>query len=358
MNFSSDNAFGASPEIIEAIARANADALGSYGADPLAARVEERLKEIFGTDLRAFLVSTGTAANAITLASLSPPWGTVFCHEVAHIAEDECGAPEFYGGGLKLHLLPGAQARIDPVALSAALVEAGARGVHQAQPAALSLTNLTEMGALYTAAQLSELCAIAHAKGMAVHLDGTRFANALVAGNETAAAMSWQAGVDVLCLGATKNGALAAEVVIFFDPERQAARIAEFEFRRKRGGHLVSKGRLLSSQMDAYLTDDLWLRNARHANAMGQKIAAALAAHPEIDILNEPQANMIFARLPLAVHRRLREAGAGYYLEPASQTEDGDGEAVMVRLVCAPTTPESDIDNFLAICAGDGGAAA
>ncbi len=351
MNFTSDNSYGAAPEIIEAMARANEGALGSYGADPLAERVEERLREIFETDLRVFLVTTGTAANALALASVSPPWGTVFCHAEAHIAEDECGAPEFFGGGLTLRHLPGQDAKIELEALADSVTECGARGVHQTQPAALSLTNLTEKGALYTPAEIAALSETAHAGRCAVHLDGTRFANAVVASGKTPADLSWRSGVDILCLGATKNGALAAEAVIYFEPERQAEAIASFEFRRKRGGHLVSKGRLLSAQMDAWLAGDFWLNRAAHSNAMGQRLAAGLRAIDGVEITNDAAANILFVRLPLPVHRHLRAAGAAYYLEPASQTEEGDGVSVRARLVCSPSTPPASVDAFIGLCA-------
>ena len=350
MNFTSDNSYGAAPEIIEAMARANDGAVGSYGADPLATRVEERLREIFETDLRVFLVTTGTAANALSLASVSPPWGTVFCHAEAHIAEDECGAPEFFGGGLTLRHIPGDDAKIEPEALAHFVTECGAGGVHQTQPAALSLTNLTEKGALYRPIEIAALSDIAHASDCAVHLDGTRFANAVVASGETPADLSWRSGVDILCLGATKNGALAAEAVIFFDPARQAAAISSFEFRRKRGGHLVSKGRLLSAQMDAWLEGDFWLNRAAHSNAMGQRLAAGLRAIDGVEITNDAAANILFVRLPLAIHRRLRAAGAAYYLEPSSQTEEGDGVSVRARLVCSPSTPPETVDAFLNLC--------
>jgi len=353
MNFTSDNSHGAAPGIIEAMARANDGALGSYGADPLTARVEGRLREIFETDLRVFLVTTGTAANALALASVSPPWGTVFCHHGAHIAEDECGAPEFYGGGLTLRHLPGKDAKIDPDALAASVAECGARGVHQTQPAAVSITNLTERGALYSPEETAALADIAHANGCAVHLDGTRFANAVVAGGHSPADLSWRAGVDILCLGATKNGALAAEAVIYFDPERQAAAISSFEFRRKRGGHLVSKGRMISAQMDAWLEGDFWLDRAGQSNAMGQRLLEGLRRVDGVGILNDAAANILFARLPLTVHRRLRAAGAAYYLDPAAQTEEGDGTSVGVRLVCSPSTVAGDVDAFLGHCTGN-----
>jgi threonine aldolase len=352
MIFTSDNAVGAAPEILAAIAAANEGAFPSYGADPLMTDVEALIAEIFETECRVFLVATGTAANALALASLSPPWGAVFCHRHAHIEVDECGAPEFFGGGLKLVLLDGPNGKIEPDTLRKALQETGAGGVHQVQPAALSLTNVTEAGALYRADEIAALASLAHEAGCAVHLDGTRFANALVASNASPADMSWRAGVDVLCLGATKNGALAAETVIFFDPTRQADRIAEFEYRRKRGGHLISKGRLLSSQMAAYLEDDLWLSLARHSNTAAARLAAGLEAISGVEIENSVDANMLFVHLPLRVHRALQQQGARYYLEPPSQTDEGNGETVRVRFVTSFSTSEAEIDAFLSIASG------
>lgn len=349
MYFTSDNAVGAAPEILAAIQAANEGALPSYGADPMMEEVEATISKIFETPCRVFLVSTGTAANALALASLAPPWGAVFCHRHAHIEVDECGAPEFFGGGLKLALLDGPDGKITPDTLQSALAETGAGGVHQVQPAVLSLTNVTEAGALYHADEISALTSLAHDAKCAVHLDGTRFANALVSSNASPADMSWRAGVDVLCLGATKNGALAAEAVIFFDPGRQSERIAQFEYRRKRGGHLVSKGRLLSSQMAAYLKDDLWLDLARHSNEAAARLASGLQKNSCIEIENSVDANMLFVHLPLRIHRALQAEGARYYLEPPSQTDEGNGETVRVRFVTSFTTSNESIDLFLSI---------
>lgn len=350
MIFTSDNAVGAHPAILEAIGAANGGALPSYGADEAAARVEARLREVFETDLRVFLVVTGTAANALALATLCPPWGAVFCHRDSHAEVDECGAPEFYGGGLKLVTLPGARAKIDENALRAAVAETGARGVHQVQPAALTLTNVTEAGALYTPDETAGRVEIARAGGAAAHLDGTRFANAIAASGRSAADLSWRAGIDVLCLGATKGGALAAEAVIFFEPERNAERIAAFEFRRKRGGHLLSKGRLLSAQMEAWLADDLWLDLAGHANAMAARLSAGLGALPGVEVEGPVEANMIFATLPQDMHRALRAAGAGYYVEPAAQDEGAPH--LRIRLVTSWATTPEQVDAFLAAARG------
>lgn len=350
MNFASDNAVGAAPEILAAMATANDGAMPSYGADPIMTRVEARLREVFECDLRAFLVTTGTAANALALASLSPPWGTIFCHRFAHIAEDECGAPEFFGGGLKLDLIDGPNGMISPDDLRMAMTICGARGVHQTQPAALSLTNVTENGALYAVDEIAALTTVAKEFGCPTHLDGTRFSNAVVASGRTPAELSWKSGVDVLCLGATKNGALAAEAVIFFNPADNAARMAEFEFRRKRGGHLVSKGRLLSAQMEAYLANDLWLGLARHSNDAAAGLVAGLAALEDVSILNRPDANMIFARIPARMHQALRKAGAAYYLEPAHQDEAAVYGHVEIRLVTSPFTTAESVTGFLDVC--------
>ena len=263
MRFASDNTAGAAPEIMAAMAAANEGAAMGYGADPITKRVEARLAEVFERPCDVFLVTTGTAANALALASMVPPWGSVLCHRGAHIEVDECGAPEFYSGA-KLALLDGDHGRIPEAALRRALVEQGAGGVHQAQPKALSLTQATEAGALYTPLQVANLAEIARGGGLRVHMDGTRFANALARTNASPADLSWRAGVDVLCLGATKNGAVAAEAIICFDRT-----VAEgLAYRRKRGGHLLSKMRFVAAQVEAWLADDLCRNHVLGAHMM------------------------------------------------------------------------------------------
>jgi threonine aldolase len=218
-------------------------------------RVTARLREIFeAPEAAVHLVATGTAANALALACVAPPWGAIFCHREAHVAEDECGAPEFYTGGAKLVLVDGAHGRIDPDGLAAALGSATPRGVHNVQNAALTLTNATEAGTVYGPDEVAALADIAARHGMPVHLDGARFANAVAHLGCTPAELTWKAGVDALSFGGTKNGLIGVEAVILFDP----ARSWEFELRRKRGGHLLSKHRYLSAQMEACLADDLW----------------------------------------------------------------------------------------------------
>ena len=238
------------------------------------ARLERRFVELFEHEVAVFLVPTGTAANALALAHLTPPWGAVLCHAEAHIATDECGAPEFFGGGIKLIGLAGAAGKIAPAVLEDVLANGQWGGPHHVTPAVLSLSQATEAGTIYRPEEIRRLAEIAHGHGLAVHVDGARLGNALARMNASPAQATWQAGVDALSFGATKGGALAAEAVLFFDP----ARAGGMSERRKRGGHLVSKHRFVAAQMEAYLADDLWLKLARHANAMADRLGAALAA--------------------------------------------------------------------------------
>jgi threonine aldolase len=339
MNFASDNAAGIAPEILAAIAGANDGKALSYGRDSWTRRVERKLAEIFECELSAFLVSTGTAANALALAHLAPPWGAVFCHEQAHIATDECGAPEFYGGGLKLIGLAGDGGKIAPQTLRRALDDGQWGGPHHLTPAVLSLSQTTEAGTFYRPDELRELAEIARAHGLAVHVDGARFANAVAAMHASPAQATWMAGVDALSFGATKGGALAAEAVIFFDP----ARGRNMPERRKRSGHLVAKHRFIAAQIEAYLADDLWLELARHANAMAQLLAAGLAA-AGLQPVWPVEANEVFVALPVRIDERLRSAGAVYY---PWRTSAPPQDAVLVRLVTSFATTTDEIDAFV-----------
>jgi len=344
INFSSDNVTGVAPEILEAIGRANEGTASSYGADPYTARVEARFSEIFERECRVFPVATGTAANVLALSTLVPPYGAIYCHAESHINVDECGAPEFYSGGAKLVPLEGAGAKISADGLAASV--AGAGDVHHVQPAAVSISQTTELGAVYSPAETAAMAEVAKAHGLALHIDGARFANALVSLGCSPAELTWKAGVDVLSFGASKNGALAAEAVVFFDP----ARAGDFIFRRKRGGHLFSKMRFLSAQLEAYLTDELWLRNAAQANAMAARLAAGLAALPGVRFAVEPAANALFPQMPQAMIAGLN--AAGFVVRPW-----GDAAAGQVRLVTAFNTREAEVDAFLA-CAEAHAAAA
>ena len=346
MNFASDNAAAIAPEILAAISRANEGAALGYGQDVWTRRVEERFAEVFAREVAVFLVPTGTAANALALAHLTPPWGAVLCHEEAHIATDECGAPEFFGGGIKLVGLAGEAGKITPDTLQHALTDGQWGGPHHVSPAVLSLSQATEAGTVYRADEIRQLADIAHGRGLAVHVDGARFANALARMNASPAQATWMAGVDVLSFGATKGGALAAEAVVFFD----AARGANMSERRKRGGHLVSKHRFIAAQIEAYFTDDLWLRLARHANAMADRLASGLAAaglHPVWPV----EANEVFVALPLAVDERLKAAGASYYRWTTDALPHGlvlARDTTLVRLVTSFATTVDEVDHFVA----------
>ncbi|WP_424933268.1 threonine aldolase family protein [Amaricoccus macauensis] len=347
MWFVSDNAAPAAPEVLASLTRANEGYTPAYGKDPLTERVTVRLREIFeAPDAAVHLVGTGTAGNVLALACLCPPWATIYCHRNAHIEEDECGAPEFYTGGSKLTLLEGDHARITPDALTRAISFTARAGVHNVQRGALSLTNSTELGAVYTPADIRALSDIAHDAGLPVHLDGARFANALVGLGCSPADLTWRAGVDVLTLGGTKNGLMGVEAVIFFDP----AKSWEFELRRKRGGHLFSKHRYLAAQMDAWLEGGLWLDLASRANARAAELSAGIAALPGAKINHPTEANAVFASWPRAGHRALQEAGAQYYLWPGNQSLEGpDDEPLSARLVCSWSTRQGDVAAFLAV---------
>jgi len=347
MNFGSDNIAGVAPAILEALARANGGYAPSYGDDEVTARVERRLAEVFEHEVALFLVPTGTAANALALAQLTPPWGAVLCHTESHIATDECGAAEFYGGGVKLVTLPGEGCKIAPATLQAALERGPWGGPHHVTAAALSLSQATEAGTSYRASEIRQLAEIAHAHRVAVHLDGARFANALVRTNATPADVTWRAGVDVVSFGATKGGALAAEAVIFFDPARTKG-MAE---RRKRGGHLLSKQRFVAAQLDAYLKDDLWLELARHANRMADRLAEGLGA-AGIKPAWPVEANEVFVPLSAEADRRLKAAGALYYPWYLGSLPAGlviPSDHTLVRLVTSFSTRQAEVDQFVTI---------
>ncbi len=344
MNFASDNTAPVAPAILEAIASANEGYARGYGNDDWTAGVERRLSDIFEREVATFLVPTGTAANALALAQITPPWGVVFCHADAHIATDECGAPEFFGGGIKLVTLAGDAGKIAPATLQAALSGYGALSPHQMVASALSLTQASEAGTIYRTDEIAALCDVAKKRGLAVHMDGARFANALVRGNATPAQMTWQSGVDVLSFGATKGGALAAEAVVIFDPDRATF----FAERRKRAGHLLSKHRFLAAQFAAYLEDGRWLALARHANIMADRLAVELKA-VGLPPVWPVEANLLFVALPRALDAKLRAAGANYYVR-ANEGLTLPADRVLVRLVTSFATKEEEIERFVNLC--------
>ncbi|WP_050928270.1 threonine aldolase family protein [Aestuariivita boseongensis] len=343
MFFASDNSGPVHPEVLATLAEANDGYAMAYGADALMDEVREKIREIFeAPEAAVYLVATGTAANSLALATLCQPYQTVFCSPVAHIHEDECNAPEFFTSGAKLTLVPGGD-KMTAEALRTTIAAEETRGVHGPQRGPVSITQVTERGSVYTLEELEALCGVAKEYGLPVHLDGARFANALVALNCSAAEMTWKAGVDAVSFGGTKNGLMGVEAVVFFDPSKAR----EFELRRKRGAHLFSKHRYLSAQMAAYLRDDLWLRSARMANDNAKHLIDGLRAKGA-EFLHEPHANMVFAAFPRAKHQDLFDKGAMYHLWGGTLEGDPD-EMLACRLVCDWSIGHDQIDAFLAL---------
>jgi threonine aldolase len=348
MNFASDNTSGGSETILKAVVAANAGEASAYGKDPLTAKAVRLLCETFERELSCFLMNTGTAANALALAAIAPPYGAIFCHAQSHIMEDECGAPEMFTGGAKIIGIAGPAGKITAAGLKQVL-RSFPHGVEkQVQPAAASLSQVTESGTVYSCDELSLLASLARDAGLAVHMDGARFANALVSLGCTPAEMSWKAGIDVLSFGATKNGALGCEAVIFFDP----ARAASMPYLRKRSGHTLSKGRFLGAQMAAYLENGHWLDLAAAANGQAQRLAQGLAKISGVRLPWPCDANEVFAILPRRIDAALKAAGGVYYpwaFHPAAgECAPPAEDEVFVRLVTSFATTPDEVNRFLA----------
>ncbi len=336
IEFRSDNAAGAAPELVEAIVAANVGSALAYGGDDWTARVHRRAAEVFERDdVAVFPVGSGTAANAIGLSAICPPWGAVLCHDTAHILRSECAATSMFGGGAALRGLPavlGDDYKVSPAALHQAFAETRWGDPHHSQPSVLSLTSPTDFGSIYTVAEVAELAGIAREQGMRVHLDGARVANAIVALGCSPADLTWRAGVDVLSLGAIKNGSVSTDAIVSFN----AAASEELVYRVKRAGHVASKMRFQSAQLETYLTDDLWLRLAGNANATMRRLAAGLGALG-VEFVAEPQVNMLFARVAPEVAARMRDSSLDFY-------EMGPG---VIRLVTSFETTDDDVDEAL-----------
>ena len=334
VNLRSDNVAGVAPEILAAIEAANAGTAPSYGADPITAGLQDRFSELFETRCFVQPVATGTATNALALALIAPPYGAVYCSDVGHVHDSECGAGEFYTGGAKIVPLPAEHGRLEPQTLRAALERAGIGHSGRVQPAALNLTQATERGTVYRPEQLDALIGVAKEYGLRVHMDGARFANAVAALGCRPADLTWRRGVDVISFGATKNGAMGAEAVVVFGEELALP----LRFRARRAGQVFSKMRFISAQLDAYLEHDLWLRLAGQANAMAARLAAGLAAVPGVRLRHPVEVNEVFADLPRPVVEGLLADGFGLY-------DRGEGE---VRLVTAFNNTARQIDALVA----------
>jgi threonine aldolase len=328
MNFRSDNTAPAAPEIIAALTRVNESAAPAYGEDEWSKRLDGAFSEVFERDVRVFTVASGTAANAISIASLAPPWGAVLCHREAHIERDECGAAEFYSGGAKLALLDGAAAKITADALEERITRSP-RDIHSVAPSAVSISQTTERGAVYKTDEVAALGAVTRRVGLGLHMDGARFANALAALKCRPAEITWRAGVDLLSFGGTKNGAIAAEAIVCFD----LAKAEEIGRRRKRSGHLSSKGRFVAAQLLAYLEDGLWLRLAERSNGLAKSLGEAAGEHLTVPV----ESNQVFIAPGVSALAKMRAAGADFY----DWGEMGAGEA---RLVVSWNQSEADID--------------
>ena len=336
MNFCSDNATGVSPEIMAAIAAANCGSILSYGDDEYTQNLQVKFSELFETSVTVFPVATGSAANALALAVMTPPYGAVYCHAESHIHMDECGAPEFFTGGAKLVTLTGKHGKIEANNLRKVLDKAGAGVVHHVQPAAVSITQATEAGTIYKPDEISQISEVVRHHNLHLHMDGARFANAVASLGCSPADVTWRAGVDILSFGATKNGAMAAEAVVFFNQELAKT----FPFYRKRSGHLFSKMRFLSAQLAAYITDDLWLKNAAHANQMAAKLAQGLAGVEKVKFCHPVEANEIFVQVSESVIAAVLAEGFQFY---RWESETG----CTVRLVTAFNTHATDVMTFV-----------
>jgi len=307
-DFRSDNVGGAAPEILEAIVAANAGTASPYGDDDYTRAMQERFAVLFGREVRVFPLSSGTGSNSIALAALANPYGSIYCHETAHINVYECGAPEFFTGA-KLVAMPGRDFKLDAALLEEALALAGRGNPTRVQPFALNITQPTDFGTLYTPAEITALCEVAHRHGLRAHMDGARFANAIAALGCAPADITWRCGVDVLSLGATKNGAINAEAVVVFDP----GLAGEIPYRMKRGGQVLSKARFVSAQLARYVADDRWLERARRANAHAAALARALTALPGVSLVAPVEINMLFLRMPDAAVAALDRGPFRYY---------------------------------------------
>ncbi|KAB0678777.1 threonine aldolase family protein [Aureimonas leprariae] len=349
MFFASDNWSGPHPAVNAALAEHGAGMAAAYGTSDLDKAVEQRFNEIFEREVAVFFVGTGTAANSLSFAALNRPGGVVLCHREAHVIEDECGAPEFFTHGARMAPVDGALGMIDPFNLRRELKRFNPGFVHAGQPMAVSISQPSEAGTIYPTEALEAIAGIAHEHQLSLHMDGARFANALVASNLSPAEMTWKRGVDILSFGATKNGCWCAEAVIFFDPEKAK----QFPYIRKRGAQLFSKTRFIAAQFMAYFDGGLWLDLARHANAMADELRTALDAGSHARQAWATRTNEVFAIIEKGTAERLRSEGAVFYdwNPPHSSHDILKDDETLARLVTSWSTTKEDVAGFASLIA-------
>jgi threonine aldolase len=352
MIFASDNWAGASPKIIDALAAAARSGGPAYGGDPITKALEQRFAELFEHEVAIFLVATGTVANALALSAYARPGGIVLAHRHAHTITSEAGATEFFSDATKIVGLDADAGKLSPATLEAGLARYPVGFEHAGQPVAVSITQQTEWGAVYRPEAVAAINSVAKTRGCALHMDGARFANAVAALDVSPADATWRAGVDVLSFGGTKNGCLAAEAVIFFNP----AHARDMTFQRQRAGQGYSKNWFIAAQLSAYLDGAHWLELARHANAMAARLAGGLRQSPNARLAFEPDGNQIFAILKNDADKRLRAAGGVYHPSHPDAVPEAfrpRAEETMVRLVTSWQTPQEDVDRFVTVLRGD-----
>jgi threonine aldolase len=339
MDFRSDNTVPVSPLVMQALLNANETSMPAYGHDPVTHHARQRFTEIFEREVDVFFVGTGTAANVLALSTMAPPHGAIYCHPEAHINVDECGAPEFATAGAKLVSIPGEHGKISLHLLRRQIEKDLEMRPHAAQPSVISLSQTTEAGTLYQKDELQAICQVAKEFGLLVHMDGARFTNALVALGESPAALTWQSGVDVLSFGGTKNGAMFAEAVVFFN--RDLAKNADYT--QKRQGQLFSKMRYMSCQFLALFNEELWLKNALHANHMATRLAEILQRCEGVSLLNPVEANEVFVDMADYLSTHLKNHGVSFY-------NWGIPGQKQYRFVCSFHTHMADMHELERLC--------
>jgi threonine aldolase len=349
MFFASDNAGPVHPKVMEALNRANDGWAMPYGHDAATARATELVREAFeAPEATVHFVATGTAANSLILATMCKPFETIFCAPYAHIHVDECNAPEAFTDGAKLTPVGDQEDKFSVEALTQAIAKWDPANIQNPGRGPVSITQVTERGTLYGLDEIAAITATAKAHDLKVHMDGARFTNAMVALDCSAAEMTWKAGVHAVSFGGTKNGLMGVEAAVIFDPDVSW----EFQRRRKRAAHLFSKSRYLAAQMEAYLSDDLWIEMARAANAASARLVEGLRTAKDATFAFNPQANMIYVWQPRRVHQRMKDAGAVYYIESGQLFGDDPEELLLGRLVCDWSTPADQVDRFVELVAG------